>query len=77
MADTIQDFGVKGIMGAPWLRGGMRRLGKATSSVVVFFGSNLALGSHLKVRRRWLPIEAYDFDGGRRRAECIGGDGGL
>jgi len=37
MADTIQDVGVKGIMGARWLLGGMRRLGKATSSVVVFF----------------------------------------
>jgi len=49
MADTIQDVGVKGIMGARWLLG-MRRLGKATSSVVVLFDRKLALGSHLKVR---------------------------
>jgi len=69
MADTIQDVGVKGIMGARWLLGGMRRLGKATKSVVVFFDRNLALGSHLKVRGCWLPIEAYDFNIGRRRVE--------
>jgi len=50
MADTIQEVGVNGIMGARWLLGGMRRLGKATSSVVVFFDRKLALGSHLKVR---------------------------
>ena len=60
MADTIQDIGVKGIIGARWLLGGMWRLGKTTSSVVVFFDRRLALGSHLKVRGRWLPIEAYD-----------------
>jgi len=69
MADTIQDVGVNGIMGARWLLGGMRRLGKATISVVVFFDRKLALGSHLRVRGRWLPIEAYDFDRGRRRVE--------
>jgi len=69
MGDTIQDVGVKGIMGARWLLEGMRRFGKATSSVVVFFDRKLALGSHLKVRGRWLPIEAYDFDRGRRRVE--------
>jgi len=71
MADTIQDVGVKGIMGARWLLGGMRRLGKATSSVVVFFDRKLALGSHLKVRGRTLATdcEAYDFDRGRRRVE--------
>jgi len=57
-------------MGAPWLLGGMRRLGKATSSVVVYFDRKLALGSHLKVRGSWLPIETYDFDRGRRRVEC-------
>ena len=56
-------------MGARWLLGGMRRLGKATSSVVVFFDRRLALGNHLKVRGRWLPIEAYDFDRGGRRVE--------
>jgi len=69
MADTIQDVGVKGIMGARWLLGGMWRLGKATSSMVVFFDRKLALVSHLKVRGRWLLIEAHDFDRGRRRVE--------
>jgi len=69
MADTIQGVGVKGIMGARWLLGGMRRLGKFTSSVVVFFDTKLALKSQLKVRGRWLPVGAYDFDRGRRRVE--------
>jgi len=55
MADTIQDVGVKGIMGPRWLLGGMRRLGKATSCVVVFLDRKLALGSHLKVRERLKP----------------------
>jgi len=40
----------------------MRRLGKAASSVVEFFDRRLALGSHLKVRGRWLPVEGYDFE---------------
>ena len=44
-------------------------LGKATSYAVVFFEKKLALGSHLKARGRWLPIEAYGFDRGRRRKE--------
>jgi len=57
MADIIQDVGVRGIMGARWLLGGMRRLGKATGSVVVFFDRKLALGSHLKMGGRWLPID--------------------
>jgi len=70
MADTIQDGGVKGIMGARWLLGGIRRLGKATSYIVVFFfDRKLALGSYLKVRGRWLSIEAYDFERGKRRVE--------
>jgi len=69
MGETIPDVGVKRIIGASWLLGGMRRLGKATSSAVVFFYRKLALGSHLKVRGRWLPIEVYDFDRGRRRVE--------
>ncbi|KAF8424371.1 hypothetical protein EV426DRAFT_716989 [Tirmania nivea] len=64
IADIIQDMGVRGIMGARWLLGGNRRLGKATSSVVVFFDRKLAVGSHLKMRGRWLPMEAYDFNRG-------------
>ena len=69
MADPIQDVGVKGIIGARWLLGGTRRLGKVSSSVVVFCDRKLALGSHLKVRGRWLPIVAYDFERGRSRVE--------
>ncbi|KAF8419542.1 hypothetical protein EV426DRAFT_709757 [Tirmania nivea] len=65
MADIIQDIGVRGIMGARWLLGSNRRLGKATSSVVVFFDRKLAVGSHLKMRGRWLPIEAYGFNRGK------------
>ncbi|KAF8418445.1 hypothetical protein EV426DRAFT_720646 [Tirmania nivea] len=67
MADIIQDVGVRGIWGARWLLRGNRRFGKATSSVVVFFERKLAVGSHLKMRGRWLPIEAYDFQRGRKR----------
>ncbi|KAF8416587.1 hypothetical protein EV426DRAFT_721711 [Tirmania nivea] len=65
IADIIQDMGVRGIMGARWLLGGNWRLGKATSSVVVFFDRKLAVGSHLKMRGRWLPMEAYDFNRGK------------
>ncbi|KAF8418443.1 hypothetical protein EV426DRAFT_577613 [Tirmania nivea] len=65
IADIIQDIGVRGIMGARWLLGGNRRLGKATRSVVVFFDRKLAVGSHLKMRGRWLPMEAYDFNRGK------------
>jgi len=36
MGEVIQHVGVRGIMGARWLLGGNRRVGKATSSVVVF-----------------------------------------
>jgi len=70
MADTILDVVVKGRMGARWFFGGMWRLGKATSSLVVFYDRKLALRSHLEVKGRWLPIEAYDFDRGRRRVAC-------
>ena len=76
MADIIQDTGMRGIMGARWLLGGNRRVGKATSSVVVFFNRTLAIGSHLKMRGRWLPIVAYDFNRGRERVET-GGTGGY
>jgi len=76
MAEIIQDTGVRGIMGARWLLGGNRRVGKATSSVVVFFNRTLAIGSHLKMRGRWLPIVAYDFNRGKERVET-GGTGGI
>ncbi|KAF8436389.1 hypothetical protein BGX38DRAFT_93532 [Terfezia claveryi] len=54
-------YGSGGIMRARWLLGGNRRFGKATSSVVVFFNKKLAVESHLKMRRRWLPIDRYEF----------------
>jgi len=70
LAELVQDVGPGGIMGARWLLGGARRLGKTTSSVVIFFDKKLALGTHLKVKGRWHPTEAYDFDRGRRRVEA-------
>jgi len=70
MSDITQVVGARGIMGPLWLLGDIESVGKATSSVVVFFDKKLALGSHLKVRGRWVPIEADDFDRGRRRVEC-------
>ena len=74
MAELIQDVGVRGIMGAlgSWGVDPNRRVGKATSSVVVFFNRTLAVGSHLKMRGRWLPIVAYDFNRGRERVETGG-----
>jgi len=72
MAEIIQDTEMRGIMGAHWLLGGNRRVGKATSSVVVFFNKTLANGRHLKMRGRWLPIVAYDFNRGRERVETGG-----
>ncbi|KAF8417689.1 hypothetical protein EV426DRAFT_681950 [Tirmania nivea] len=65
----LKVIGVRGIMGARWLLGGNRRFGKATSSIVVFFDRKVAVGSHLKMRGRWLSIEAYDFDRGRKRVD--------
>ena len=50
LAELVQDVGPGGIMGARWLLGGARRLGKTTSSVVIFFDKKLALGTHLKVK---------------------------
>jgi len=57
-------------MGARWLVGGRRRLGKATSSVALFFEEVIRLGSQVRLGGRWLPVEAYDFD-----REEIGGCG--
>jgi len=58
--------GKVGIMGASWLVGGRRRLGKAISSVVVFFEEVIRLGSQVRLGGRWLPVEAYDFGRGRK-----------
>ena len=54
-----------GIMGARWLVGGRRILGKTTSSVVVFFEKVIRLGSQVRLGGRCLPVEASDFDRGR------------
>jgi len=77
MADTIQDVGVKGIMGARWLLGGMRRLGKATSSVVVFLDRKLALGSHLKVRDAGYRLKPTTSTEEGEEWNAVIGDGGL
>jgi len=69
LAELVQDVGPRGIMRASWLLGGAPRLGKTTSSVVIYFDKKLALGTHLKVKGRWHPIDAYDFDRGRRTVE--------
>jgi len=55
-----------GIMGTRWIVGGRRRLGKATSSIVAFFEEVIRLGSQVRLGGRWLPVEAYDFDRGRK-----------
>jgi len=58
--------GKVGIIGARWLVGGRRRLGKATSSVVVFFDEVIRLGGQERLGQRWLPVGAYDFDRGSK-----------
>ena len=52
-----------------WLFGGKRKVGKVTSSVVVFqeWFNLAASGGECRVRRRCLPAETYDFDRGRQR----------
>ncbi|KAF8446913.1 hypothetical protein BGX38DRAFT_1143027 [Terfezia claveryi] len=46
-----------------------QRLGIVTSSAVVLLDRKLAVGSHLKMRGRWLPIEAYEFERGKKRVD--------
>ena len=68
MAQVIQYAGGKGIIGARWLLGRKCRIGKTTSSVVLFFEEAVKLvGAQCRLRGCWLPCEAYDFDRGRRR----------
>ena len=43
MAQVIQDAGGKEIMGVRWLLEEKRRVGKVTSSVVIFFGKRSSL----------------------------------
>ena len=77
MADTIQDVrktGIRGIVGARWLLGGKRRASKTTSSVVIFLSIPISFRvqggqAGMKVTGRWLPIDAYDFERGRKRQE--------
>jgi len=71
MAKITEEVGARsrgekaGIMGALWLLGTAQRLGKATSSAVAFFEEVVSHRSQVRLRGRWLPAEAYDFD--RRR----------
>ena len=60
MAKITEELGA-GIMEHVWLMGGRRRLGKATSSVVLFLERVIRLGR--QVRLGWL---LYDFDRGRK-----------
>ena len=77
MANKIQDMkrtGIRGVMGARWLLEGHRRIGKTTSSVVVFLNSPVSFivqggQMKMKVRGRWLPVEAYNFERGKQRPE--------
>ena len=64
LASIIQDVEVKGTMKAGCLLGGAWRLSKAPSFVVIFFNKVLDIGTHLKLKGSWHPIEAYDFDKG-------------
>ena len=73
IADTIQDFrkiGMRGILGSQWLLGGNRRIGKTTSSVVIFLDREVSFQAQdgqlkMKVRGQWHPVEVYDFEGDR------------
>ena len=71
MSQIIQDAGEKGITGARWLLRGKHRVGKVTSSVVMFLEElGKPVGEQCRMRGRWLPCEAYDFDRGRRQNSC-------
>jgi len=73
LADLVQEVLARGIMGARWLLGGTRRLGKATSPVVTFFENMIALGSHRKVKGRWLRLKpTASTEGGGEWKTVIG-----
>ncbi|KAF8424616.1 hypothetical protein EV426DRAFT_712428 [Tirmania nivea] len=73
MLESVQDVkkvGLRGVIGARWLLGENRRVGKLTSSVVIFLDPKAKVtfdqaGSWIKIRGRKLPAEVYDFDRGR------------
>ena len=69
MADVLQDagrfFGERfdiEVRGGRWLLNRSRRLGKITSSVVIFLKQNVCLKGGVKLGRKWHSTEAYDFD---------------
>ncbi|KAF8420904.1 hypothetical protein EV426DRAFT_674716 [Tirmania nivea] len=73
MSETIQDVkktGLSGVVGARWLLGEYRRVGKLTSSLVIFLDPKAKVtfdeaGSWIKLRGRKLSMDAYDFDRGK------------
>ncbi|KAF8421807.1 hypothetical protein EV426DRAFT_643630 [Tirmania nivea] len=73
MSESVQDVkkvGVSGVIGARWLLGENRRVGKLTSSLVIFLDPKAKVtfdqaGSWITIRGRKLPAEVYDFDRGR------------
>ena len=69
MADVLQDAGRffrersdTEIRGGRWLLNRSRRIGKITSSVVIFLKQDVCLKGGVKLGRRWHSTEAYDFD---------------
>jgi len=76
-SDTMQDrkkTGMRGIIEAHWLVGGHRRVGKATSSVVIFLNRIISFHAQEgqmqgKVRGRWFPVYIYNFERGRKRPQ--------
>ena len=69
MAEILQDagrfFGERfdtEVHGGRWLLNQSRRVGKITSSVVIFLRQNVCLKGGVKLGRRWHSTEAYDFD---------------
>ncbi|KAF8420044.1 hypothetical protein EV426DRAFT_613174, partial [Tirmania nivea] len=73
MSESVQDVkkvGLRGVIGARWLLGENRRVGKLTSSLVIFLDPKAKVtfdqaGSWIKIRGRKLPAEVYDFDRGK------------
>ena len=51
---------MRGILGARWLLGGNRRIGRTTSLVVVFLDKEISW--KMKLRGRSIPVDRYDFD---------------
>ena len=65
LQDTRRFFGERfdtEVCGGRWLLNQSRRVGKITSSVVIFLRQNVCFKGGVKFGRRWHCPEAYDFD---------------